>query len=215
MKNIILGISLSLLGIVCVLAVLTVNGRAQQEKAVRNALKTAVREEVQKTLEYRETEEESSSWKQDVEKSVRKRLKADEKEKQDPNYSLKLVFSAVDPEKGLLSCKAVETFTYPNGKTGEVGEEVTALLEQRKKDLFYTVSFVLPNDDGSIPEKDTMEWKRRLYKNYYLGEGSRIPHPKTPVCPGRTFEGWYQADGTHLSTEDLLKEDQIYYARFR
>lgn len=202
MKHIIFGIVSSLMVVLTIVAVLTVEGRNSRERELKSALRSSVKSVVSEAAVSRiESAADESDMKKRFEDIMNKRLKSAERSKKDRQFKLKYTYYGADPEKGILSCKVDESFTNPNGSIAHISCTETAVLEQEKTEKLMKIKFISEKSDGS----------EYLYKEYELLKGMDMKVPAEPVCPGKTFRGWSES-GENVSD---LPEKVVKNAEYR
>ena len=108
----------------------------------------------------------------------------------------------VDQEKGILSLKVTEKFSYLNGKNGSVSCDRTVVFEKGKEDddEQFTVKFYINSSD------------EKPYKTYIVQKGDDIRKPKDPVKVDSTFAGWKDGNETMFEAGKTADSDVNYYA---
>lgn len=91
--------------------------------------------------------------------------------------SVEIDILEMDPEKGIVSARVTEEFTYPNGKSGRVSVVKTAIAD--RQELKETQNCTIRYYVG--------DW---LYKEYSIFKGDAVIVPKEPSVSGKQFKGW-------------------------
>ena len=120
----------------------------------------------------------------------------------DSDSNIRLKVNAADKEKQLLSVSVTEEFKHPNGKTGTVSYDRTAVVNKLQEEVLetYQISYYLTNTDTEC------------YKCYTVHADDMVPVPKDPVVEGKTFTGWADAEGNALDQNMTMTQDAAYYA---
>ena len=182
MKNVIYGIMLTVIGILIVLIVITINGRMTRQKESTDALGQAVETTVENTMEQDNyTINDNKEFVADFLQNLLLQVENDS--------DVEVNIAGIDYKKGLLSVNVVEHFTHPSGKDAELSYSTTVVMEQSDADHYYTVNFY--NVDGEV------------YKSYQLCTGSKVTEPYIPDVPGKTFVGWKDADGNEVDIDSV------------
>lgn len=178
MRNIVLGITLTIIVIVAVSIELTTSGRSVRREEI-NSLDTAVEGTVETLKKQTYTIDDSDKFAADMLQALITQMDSD----------CELTVNVLDcnREKGLLSVEAIETFKHPNGKKGTVSSNKTVILENKEN--------VLTDNDQQIL---TLKYERQtesgneLYKEYKIKKGETFIIPKNPDpdISGTEFKGW-------------------------
>ena len=195
MKQVVYGSLISLIVIVTIVAVVTVNGKKTRQGDVDNALQSSVENAVETTMNEKAYSISSNEeFIADFTQNLLVQISNDS--------DIEIQVAKVDYEKGILGVKVIETFTHPNGKEGKNECETTVVFEHDQTDTDYvSVRFLL--DDGSI------------YKEYRIKNGDRVVVPKNPTKEGKTFTGWCLENSSEVITEfGNASEDITYVASF-
>ena len=118
----------------------------------------------------------------------------------DSDSNIRLKVNAADKEKQLLSVSVTEEFKHPNGKTGTVSYDRTAVENKLQEEVpeICLVRYYLSDTD--------------CYKCYEVLNGDVVPVPQNPVQEGKTFTGWADAEGNALDQNMTMTQDTAYYA---
>ena len=201
MKNMMIGLGMAFLTGLILLALLILSSRQQREKELEHALTFSVCESL-RSVERSGRTVSSESMEKEVKERLKKRMKEEERGEKDQSFSLKVKVLEADSDKGILSCRAEESYRHMNGQRGKVTAEATAILEADAKDSFYQVDFYLPG-------------QKAAFRSYLLQEDSKLIRPKDPSMEGKAFEGWYEASGEKLKEDRRVSENMDFWARFR
>lgn len=194
MKNVIYGMFLTVIGILVVFIVITVNGRMTRQKESTDALGQAVETAVENTMDQDNyTINDNQEFVADFLQNLLLQIEND--------ADVEVNIAGIDYQKGLLSVNVVEHFVHPAGKEGELSYSTTVVMEQSDVDHYYTVNF--HDVDGEV------------YKSYQLCVGSKVTEPYIPDVQGKTFAGWKDSDGNAVDIADLeVSEDMELYATY-
>ena len=119
----------------------------------------------------------------------------------DPNLSVKVEIAAADLEKGLLSVRVTETFTYPNGSVGTVTGSSTAILERETDGREVVITYYV---------------KDEIYKQYGVQSRTAFPVPQAPEAENGSFCYWIDEDtGEEAVFPEMVSEDKNFRAVFR
>jgi hypothetical protein len=200
MKNLMIGLMMALITGLVIMALMIISSRHQREKELEHALTFAVSQTLRSAVRSGK-EVSAGELENRLEEGLNRRLKVAERKEKDKAFSLKVEILKADADKGILSCKAEESYSHMNGKRGRVSAEATALLETDAKETFYQVSFFLPGEDRAI-------------RSYTLQKGSRVVRPEDPKIEGKSFSGWFDDKGRKLTDESRVDENLNYLAHF-
>ncbi len=199
MKHIIFGIGATLIIVMILMNTVTIEGLEMRERDMKNALHAALEEALSDVVSL----ENYNGWDDelliaDVTALLMERLNANDK-----NLSLELDVAGVDAKAGLLSVHVKETFTYPNGRTGEIEDVATVVLENEMPKRRYEIVYTLPSD---VVKKLLTP---KVIKSYYVEERDRFPIPKTPdalASRGMRIVSWLEKNsGTSYTNEQLSR----------
>ncbi len=202
MKHIIYGLAASIMILLVVLGVLTVEGRTAREQKLKDSVQQAAASTLYSIYQEKNVNMESQDILVDeFTKRLRQLLHSDTSGQQDAPVEFQVKVAGVDAQHGLLSVHVTETFTHPNGRKGTASCDTTAVIEQPKDTPCYTISYRYPN---------------RLYKEYTLLEGMSWKQPANPSVKGQAFQYWVDdATGEKASFPETVTENKGYTAVFR
>lgn len=194
MRNIILTITGTILGVLTLLIVMTINGRMNRSMELQSNLSSVVEETVEnlaKSNKYADQNE----FLADLVESV--------SDLWDSKSDIMVDILESDREKGLLAVKVTASFYHPNGKIGTVKCEKNVILNQWQADdtkRNHIVRFQI----GDIP-----------YKTYEVLQNNLITPPAEPHRVDETFFGWKDSNGNVADFSQPVTQDLVYYADFR
>ena len=194
MKLIIRAIVTTCIAGVIFLTIMAVSGRMNRSMELKSNLPSAAGETAENLLAKKYDVTDKSQLEADFLETLAYAI--------DSDSDIRLKVNAADKEKQLLSISVTEEFKYPNGKTGTVSYDRTAVVNKLQEEVLetYQVSYYLTNTDTEC------------YKCYTVHAGDRIPVPKDPVAEGKTFTGWADAEGNALDQNMTMTQDAAYYA---
>ncbi len=147
--------------------------------------------------------------------------------KNDKNFALTIDIYEVDSEKGLISLKVTEQFTYPNGKVGSCETTATIVLEQEISETTYTVTYTIPQDvlnklneinqkNLSVPDySGELYGLPETYASYTITEGKTLIVPTNPPnFENYHFVTWVDAEGNVLDATSKVTKDTEYFATY-
>ena len=173
---------LTVMGILVIFIVITVNGRMTRQKESTDALGQAVETAVENTMEQDNyTINDNKEFIADFLQNLLLQI--------ENNADVEVKVAGLDYKKGLLSVNVVEHFTHPSGKDAELSYSTTVVMEQADADHYYTVNF--HDADGEV------------YKSYQLSAGSNLTEPYIPEISGKMFVGWKDADGNEIDIDSV------------
>ncbi len=185
-KNIILGV----IGIFICMHVVFMGMNIYSLQTHKNQLNHVVSRAVEHGLEHGFRTEDELEVIAQVEKEIKDSLNKSD--------NVVVEVKAIDLKKGLLSVEVTEEFSYITGKTKQISQEKTAIMDQKViREEFVTVQFLV---DGEV------------YKEYQVVPGEACPLPK---LPNDTFSGWiqYGTDNTEVVENiEAVWENQVYLA---
>ena len=201
MKNIVIGLTSTVLLLLAMLLVFTVFGRQTRTTELNNGLNNAM------TIAIGMLEEESAP-------TSNEELVADFMQaffmQIDSASDITIEILDVDYTIGLLSVRATSHYKHLTGQDGSVSVEKTIILEAYEDETAITFSDITYTVAG------------RLYRSYEVQTGSKHIVPPNPTGESGTFAGWQittgMNKGTVYSPSSLsnmnVEEDVIYVAIF-
>ena len=195
MKNIVLIITYIMIGMLTIGIVLSMFGRQNRSTELKSNLSAAVEEAVENAMKTKKYDiADQNEFISDIAENVSSIL--------DTKSDIIIDIMGVDQEKGILSLKVTEKFSYLNGKNGSVSCDRTVIFEKGKEDddEQFTVKFYINSSD------------EKPYKTYIVQKGDDIRKPKDPVKVDSTFAGWKDGNGVTFEAGKLVDSDMNYYA---
>jgi len=193
MKNTVLVITTTILGVLLLMIVMTVNGRMNRSMEIKSSLPSVVEEAVENlTLNPKYTVENTSTFVADLTEYLSVTV--------DAVSDVRVDVLKVDKEKDVLSIRVTLSFNHPNGKKGTVSHETLAFLNkilQDEEEQHHHVTFYIGSD---------------IHKEYTVLEGTVLPLPQDPVLTEGIFFGWVNADGSAADFSRPVIEDVVYFA---
>lgn len=181
-------------------AILTINVRQQREVEVSEALEHSVKEALCNMTQDRRNEI-FGEVEEDYQKAVIANfcelligeIEAGTKNASDDNLNLKVEVAGVDYDKGLLSVRVTEGFSYPLFGRGNVSVSATAVVDTDYDKTVNTVTFY--DKDG-----------RTIYKKYVVPIDVSFPKPSSNPWTGDDGV-WTDMDGKEYRKNEDWPED--------
>ena len=198
MKNGILVLISSLLGVMTLAIVMTIAGRMNRSVELQSNLSAAVEgaiRESQCESEDIEREEMLAVCMMNLIYAI------------DSDMSLTVQVYQADSDKGILSLGASGSYLHPNGMSGEVSWDRAVIYETQggaDKVKGCEVCFYL--------DKEDMKQGRNCYKRYVLSEGEALAIPVQPYRAGERFAGWSDVNDYIADFSIPVTENLCYYA---
>lgn len=196
MKNIILAVVSTIIGVLTMMLVMTVYGRINRSMELQSNLSSVVEETVENmALNPKYNIQNTNEFLADLTESLSVLL--------DSQSDINIHILQCDKEKGILSINIELGYTHPNGREGLVSCEKTVIVNQLPKVAvpeIYKVTFCLGAD---------------LYKEYLVEEGSCISAPADPSVEEKTFYGWIDGNGYLADFTQQVTEDIVFFADVR
>lgn len=192
MKNTVLIISTTILGVLVLMIVMTINGRMNRSMEITSNLSSVVEEAVENmALEPKYTIENTSTFVADLTEYLSMTI--------DAVSDVKVDVLKVDKERGMLSIRATLVFKHPNGNEGTVSHETLAIFNKMvgEEKEQHRVTFYVGSD---------------IHKEYIVYDGTVLPPPQNPALTEGTFQGWVNADGSAVDFSKPITEGVVYYA---
>lgn len=195
MKNIVLIITYIMIGVLTIGIVLSMFGRQNRSTELKSNLSAAVEEAVENAMKTKKYDiADQNEFISDITEEVSFLL--------DTKSDIIIDIMGVDQEKGILSLKVTETFSYLNGKNGSVSCDRTVIFEKGKEEdeEQYTVKFYINSGD------------EKPYKTYLVQKGDEIRQPKNPTKTDSTFAGWKDENGASFVAGQAAGHGMNYFA---
>ena len=189
MKQVIFMSVIGALVLLSLAAVLTLWSRRVRENDLNKAVSTAT-EQTLGSLEKGVSNAPASSEQMEAEflQHLFRQVNAGDNKNFDKDMKLEVKVSECDPDKGIISVRVNETFTYPGGKKGNVTVDRTAIREREKEKKLINVNF-----NG--------------YKKLILEEGEKLNAPQDPRIYGKRVSYWTDNSGRRIQFPVIITED--------
>ena len=193
MKNIILMISGTIIGVLTLMIVMSVEGRMNRSMELQSSLSSAVEETVENALlKKKYSINNTNEFLADLVSELSVLL--------DTKSDITVDVLQCDKEKGILAVKVTASFLHPNGKPGTVTCERNVILNklQESEELeYYKIQFFV----GDV-----------VYKAYDVLENDLIAEPVAPSSADSTFYGWVDKNGYLADFSQPVTQNLSYYA---
>jgi hypothetical protein len=211
MKHVIFAITSGCMMVIICLIVMTVHGRdirqAELEEALTQSAKQALEGAmVNGDLTICDRKALTAAFMQ----LFLSRIKGEE----DPNRKVCVDVVKADVEKGLLSVRAKEWYTHPNGKKGVCEAKATYILEKESHKKTYSITYYIPWDIAKELGLDYVKGEHTVYRRFEVSEGKKIKNPGPAAdTKERTFVCWQAVDGIAIGS--VARSDVNYIAIYR
>lgn len=193
MRNLMIGIMLTLLLIMGVTIILTIDDKSIRKNEVELSLENALTESINVIDKNKYSIDNTEELISDITQGLLSQIESDS--------TITIRILDVDWEKGIVSVEAVEKFKRPTNKEGTVSAVRTVILENEKEDSAaielenkqYSISFILA--DG------------KQYISYCIKNGEKLIEP---AVPDPDFKYW-ECDGQKLENihEIAVSSDMV------
>lgn len=198
MKNVIIIIISAIMGVLMLLMGMTIHGRMNRSMELAGSLSTAVEETVSNAaLEKKYDVNNINEYLADIVQGTADALDADGK--------VQAEVTGIDKERGVAGIRITETYEHPNGSTGTLTYEKTAVVDGKKEGVLpesHTVSFYLSKED--------MLAGVNCYKKSAVSAGDAVQAPAVPA--GGAYRGWKDINDYIGDFSVPVAEDRAYYA---
>lgn len=198
MKNVIIVIVSSIMGVLMLLMGMIIHGRTNRSMELTGNLSTAVETTVSNAaLEKKYDISSINEYLADIVQGTAEALDAEGK--------VQAEVTGIDKERGIIGIRITETYEHPNGSTGTLTYEKTVVLDGKKEAILpdsHTVSFYLSKED--------MLAGANCYKRSVVLTGDSIQAPAVPA--GGTYHGWKDINDYIGDFSVPVSEDRAYYA---
>ena len=206
MKHIATGVVIVVLIILFLTAGMTITIRQEKEAEVSESLKESIKETIENSMNMRQYDvRNNDEFLADFCQALLDDIQMGSGSESDPNLKIKVDVAGVDYEKGFLSLKVTETFSYPLYGTGETSCNYTVIYDKTHEKEFVTTTYQFEDE--------------RIYRVYKLQEGDAFIYPSIdPEYLGQKFIGWKDAKGniiTKANCPATATKDTIYTAVFQ
>ena len=192
MKNVIVMMISAILGVLTLMVVMTMNGRTNRSMELQSSLPSVVESTLENmAVSKKYAINDRNEFLADMVEALTVSL--------DAASDIKVDVLECDMEKGLLSVRVTAEYLHPNGKTGTVTCERTAILEKmpQEETIQHTVCFYVAGE---------------LYKQYKVQKNDRISTPAQPQVNGKVFRGWVDGNGYLADFTQSVTQDISYFA---
>ena len=193
MKQVIFMSVTGALALLSLAAVLTLWSRRVRENNLNKAVSTAMEQtldSLEKGVSYRPAN--SEQMEAEFLQHLFRHVNAGDKNNIDKDMKLDVNVSECDPDKGIISVRVDETFTYPGGKKGNITVNRTAIREKEKEKKLINVNF-----SG--------------YIKLVLEEGEKIDAPKDAKIYGKNVSYWTYKNVKRVEFPVKIIEDMELY----
>lgn len=192
MRNAVLIITTTILGVMVLMIVMTINGRMNRSMEITSNLPSIVEETLENMVsnpkyDIHNTNEFIADLTETLSMTV------------DAKSDVTIEILQCDKERGVLSIRVTLSYTHPNGQIGTVSCEKLAIFNKLLEDEVerYRVIFYVDSD---------------IYKEYVVTEGTIITEPVSPVLSEGVFYRWVDGNAAPVDFSQPVLQDRIYYA---
>lgn len=192
MRNVIVLISTTAIGILVLFIVMTINGRMVRSMELSSNLSSVVEETLENmTLNPKYNIQNTNAFIADFVETLSMSI--------DANSDVAVDILQCDKERGILSVRVMSSYVHPNGDSGTISCEKHVILDKLPeiKGNQYRVVFYVGSE---------------IYKEYVLTEGAVLAAPVPPIISDGTFAGWIDGSGVAADFTQSLIQDVVYYA---
>lgn len=195
MKNTILTLFCTFLGVIMMVLIMVMYGRLNRSIELKHNLSSSIEETIENTMlteKYKVTnnEEMVADFLESLVYSC------------DAKSDMQVDILQCDRERGILSVSVTLSYLHPNGREGSIKTDKTVIYNQKPEDAqkSYKVSFLIGED---------------CYKIFEVCENSVISVPVQPEIEGKSFYGWVDLEGEKVDFSIPIRENATYYADIR
>ena len=164
------------IGVLIVISLFFLWCRQSRKNELDNSVTYAMEQTIEGTLKGKGRIRTEEDMRNTFEKILLKQIKSGDSKERNKDLKLGIEYYEIDPKKGIISCKVWEDFSYPNGRTGKLSIERTAIRERMRTKEFVEVSI-------------------KGYKTYTIEAGSNFDIPKGLTIDGKEVKGWRDSSG--------------------
>ncbi len=152
MKHLIYGISMSLIVILVVVAVVTLEQNALRENELDNAIDYAMNQSMKQAYYGNGSVYNDDLLKNSFENYLYECINKGNDDDSDPNQSISVNITECDYKKGILSAIVCENFTTATGRVKSIKVAKTMVLEQSENEEFFNVNYyeIVDNEERLI-----------------------------------------------------------------
>lgn len=200
MKNIVMIMVTTIMGVLTLMIVMTVEGRTNRSMELKSNLSSAAEETVEiMAVDEKYTIHDANEYIADFTENLAALL--------DSDSGIRVEVLNKDVDRDLLSIRVTEEFHHPNGNAGKVKWERTVFLNRLEEEKVetYTVHFYLGNQTTG---------SNTVYKICRVREGDTISVPGSPASTDGIFVGWVDANGYLADFTQPVMQDISYYGKW-
>lgn len=185
MKQLVFSIAgaVSVVLIICIL--LSLHSRHIRKVELERSLDTAARQSLEKAC-ISGTDEigDNDAMVADFISNFLGKMKSDGKD-------IEIEVKAADIYKGILSAKATEKYTFPNGKEGKIEAKTTSIVERESRRPTVSTNYYIPWEAARDAGFDYREGEQFLYYTRRASKGyEKTEKVAAPEVEGKTFSRW-------------------------
>ncbi len=200
MRNVVMMAVSAILGVLSLMIVMSLSGRANRSMELKSNLSSVVEKTVEKMMQNQNYNiNDVNQFIGDMVENLSMVI--------DSDSELRVSILQIDREKGILCIRVTEEFRHPNGKQGKVQTEKTVILnakEEVREVQQYAVSFYFSKED--------LDNERCCYKRYMVNEGNSVTAPKDPSGEEKIFAGWKDVNDYLADFSVPVEQNVAYYA---
>lgn len=192
MKNIVVVISTTILGVLVLMIVMTINGRTNRSMEIQSNLSSVVEETMDNmALNPKYNIQNTNEFIADLVETLSMTI--------DAQSDVTVDVLQCDKERGILSVKVTLSYVHPNGNLGTVECERNVIFNKLQEEELKQcrVTFYIGSD---------------IYKEYIVTEGAILTAPVSPSITDGVFYGWIDGTGVTVDFSQPVLQDVVYYA---
>jgi hypothetical protein len=208
MKNVATGIVTIMLIVTFIFVGMTITTRQEKEAEVSESLKEAVKSSVENVMSQGQYDINSNDqFLADFCEVLLSNVETGSEDEKDENLTIQVDVAGIDYDKGLLSIKVTETYTYPMSGIGTTTCLYTVVYDEQQEKEQVVITYQL--EDGTI------------FKTYTTRVDETFMYPSTdPEQDGKTFKYWKNVSKssdkiTRSNHPDKASETVTYQAVFQ
>lgn len=201
MKQLVFSIVGAVLVILAVLILLSLHSRDIRRVELERSLDTAAEQSLEKAC-ITGTDEigDNDAMVADFMSNFLGKMKSDGKD-------LEVDVMAADIYKGILSVKATEKYTFPNGREGKISAQTTSIVERESRRPTICTNYYIPWEVARDAGFDYTEGEDFLFHSRRESKGyEKSVDVKGPEVSGWHFRGWR----TYTDSEGLPGNMAVY-----
>ena len=194
MRNVVMMAVSAILGVLSLMIVMSLSGRANRSMELKSNLSSVVEKTVEKMMQNQNYNmNDVNQFIGDMVENLSMVI--------DSDSELRVSILQIDREKGILCIRVTEEFRHPNGKQGKV---ILNAKEEVREVQQYAVSFYFSKED--------LDNERCCYKRYMVNEGNSVTAPKDPSGEEKIFAGWKDVNDYLADFSVPVEQNVAYYA---